>query len=55
MLISCLTYSSTPKMEAICSSETSVDLKWGYTLLNLSRVVCTLYYLLSSAFVWNLI
>jgi hypothetical protein len=28
MIISCLAYSSTLKMEAVCSSETSVDLHW---------------------------
>jgi hypothetical protein len=27
-LVSCLTYSSTLKMEATCSSETSVDYQW---------------------------
>jgi hypothetical protein len=27
-LVSCLVYSSTLKMEATCSSETSVDLQW---------------------------
>jgi hypothetical protein len=28
MLVSCLAYSVSWKMEAICSSETSVDFKW---------------------------
>jgi hypothetical protein len=28
MLVSCLAYPATLKMEAICSSETSVDFKW---------------------------
>jgi hypothetical protein len=28
MLVSCLAYSLTLKMEATCSSETSVDFKW---------------------------